>query len=203
MAHHAQTKGIFCLEGDWDQDLRTTITTLPFLELLAQVNRPPIPSIRRDIGTTAEFEYYLKKWCQKRYARYPILYLGFHGDPGMLYLGGQRNSQIDLDWLEERLAGRCQGRVIHFGSCGTLATHGTRLNRFLSRTGAQAVCGYKVDVDWLLAAAFEIILLGIIQQFTLTRTGMKAVQRRVRMKASGLADDLAFRMVIAPPQASK
>ncbi|MCB1232149.1 MAG: hypothetical protein KDN19_17920 [Verrucomicrobiae bacterium] len=194
----ASTKGIFCLEGDWDRDLRTTITVLPFLELLAQVNRPPIPSIRRDIGTATEMEYYLKKWCQKRYARFPILYLGFHGDPGVLYLGGDRRATVDLDWLEESLAGKCKGRLIHFGSCGTLATHGRRLNRFLRVTGAVGVCGYKVDVDWLLAAAFEIILLGVIQQFSLTRSGLAAVDRRVRREAGGLTKDLAFRMVVAP-----
>ncbi len=193
-----QPKGIFCLEGDWDRDLRTTITVLPFLELLGQVNRPPIPSIRRDIGTATELEYYLRKWCLKRYARYPILYLGFHGDPGVLYLGGDRRSQVDLDWLEERLAGKCKGRLIHFGSCGTLATHGKRLNRFLRTTGALAVCGYKVDVDWLFAAAFEIILLGVIQHYSLTRPGMAAVERRVKQEAGGLARDLAFRLVVAP-----
>lgn len=193
------TKGIFCLEGDWETDLRSNITVLPYLELLARSNHPPIPYIRRDIATIPEFEYYLSKWYQKRYQDYPILYLGFHGSPGHLFVGN-RKSQIDLDWLEERLLGRCKGRIIHFGSCGTLAAHGHRLNRFLTRTGALAVCGYKVEVDWMLAAAFEIILLSGIQKYTLTRSGMKAVHRCVKREAGGLVKDLSFRMVLAPPR---
>ncbi len=193
------TKGIFCLEGDWEPDLRSDISVLPYLELLARANHPRIPYIRRDIATIHEIDHYLGKWCQKRYQDYPILYLGFHGSPGRLFVGS-RKAQIDLDWLEDRLEGRCRGRIIHFGSCGTLAAHGHRLNRFLARTGALAVCGYKVEVDWMLAAAFEIILLSGFQKYTLTRSGMKALQRCVKREAGGLVKDLAFRLVIAPPR---
>jgi len=190
-----KTKGIFCLEGDWDPDLRVRKTVDPILDLLKRSNDPPVDSIRRDIGTTGEFEYYLKKWGQKRYAKFPILYLGFHGDPGVLDVGDR--SSVDLDWLEEQLAGKCKGRIVHFGSCGTMATHGQRLNRFLRETGALAVCGYKVDVDWMLSAAFEIILLSGFQNYSLTRRGMEAVQRRVKRESGVLSRELSFRMAIA------
>jgi hypothetical protein len=194
----ARTKGVFCLEGDWYPDLRRPTTVGPVLDLLEKSNIPPVPSIRRDTGTVPELEYYLQKWTQQRYARYPILYLGFHGSPGELHLGSGPGESVNLDWLEDRLAGKCKGRVIHFGSCGTLATHGNRLNRFLERTGTLAVCGYKAEVDWMLSTAFEIILLSGFQRNTLTRPGMAAVQRRVRSQAARLVRDLKFRMVIAP-----
>lgn len=188
-------RGIFCLEGDWESDLRSPTSILPVLELLSRSHEPVVRFIRRDIGTAGELEYYLGKWMQKRYADYPLLYLGFHGDPGILYMGN-REQTIDLDWLEERLLDRCKGRVIHFGACGTMAAHGTRLNRFLQRTGALAVCGYKTDVDWMLTSAFEIILLSRFQYQAFTRGGMKAVERRVLREAAGLAKELEFKMII-------
>ena len=191
------TKGIFCLEGDWDTDLRKRPTVGPVLTLLEDSHSPPVRFVRRDIGTRAEFEYYLKKWSQRRYARYPILYLAFHGNPGVLHLGDPGSEPVDLDWLEERLMGRCKGRVIHFGSCGTMATHGLRLRRFLNRTGALAVCGYKTDVNWMRSTAFELILLSGFQMNAFTRSGMQAVNRRVRREAANLARGLDFRMVVA------
>lgn len=193
-----QTKGVFCLEGDWDPDLRQGATVGPVLELLDRSSSPAVPYIRRDVGTFEELEYYLRKWLQRRYAPYPILYLGFHGAPGILHVGDRRRGSVTLRWLEERLAGACKGRIIHFGSCATMAVHGNRIRSFLQRTQALAVCGYREDVDWMLSTAFELILLYQFQFNALTRAGMAAVVRRVRKGAAQLAKDLKFRMVIAP-----
>jgi hypothetical protein len=193
-----RTKGVFCLEGDWEPDLRIGTSVLPVLELLEKANVPSIPFIRRGIATLGEFEYYLQKWTLKKYSGYPILYLGFHGDPGVLYVGSGREEEVSLDWLEDHLEGRCKKRIIHFGSCGTLAVHGNRLHRFFHRTQALAICGYKMDVDWVLSAAFEIVLLSGFQENALTRSGMAAVHRRVLRQATTLARDLNFRMVVSP-----
>lgn len=192
----SKTKGVFCLEGDWEPNLRSKRSVQPLLQLLEQAASPPIPSIRRDIATVPELEFYLAKWCQRRYRPYPILYLGFHGEPGKIQLGDARTF-VDLDWLEEQLADKCQGSVIHFGSCSTLSLHGRRINRFLNVTGALAVCGYKVDVDWMGSAAFEILFLQAFQRYTFTRTGMAAVKRSILREIPGLARDLSFRMEIS------
>jgi hypothetical protein len=197
MANKA-AKGVFCLEGDWEDDLRSRTSVRPVLQLLERCNDPAVPFIRRDVATVTEFEHYLGKWAKRKYDRYPILYLGFHGDPGVLYVGYGEDGTVDLDRLEDILEGRCKGRVIHFGACGTLATHGNRWKRFFQRTKALAVCGYKEDVDWMLSAAFEIVLLSGFQQNTLTRAGMAAVNRRVQSQTSRLGRDLRFRMIIAP-----
>lgn len=191
-----KTKGVFCLEGDWESDLRSNRSVQPVLRLLEHAAYPPIPSIRRDIGTIPELEFYLKKWCQRRYKSYSILYLGFHGDPGVIYISDAKTT-VDLDWLEERLAGKCKGTVIHFGSCATLNVHGKRLKRFLVTTGALAVCGYKDEVDWMISASFEILFLEIFQRFSMTRSGMKAVDRTIKAEIPGLSRQLAFRMVIS------
>jgi hypothetical protein len=148
------------------------------------------------VATQGELEHYLKAWRLKKYNTYPILYLGFHGDPGVLFMKAGRRDPVDLAWLGERLEGACKGRIVHFGSCGTLGVHGNRLNRFLAQTGALAVTGFRTDVDWIQSAAFELILLSAFQFSALTRGGMKAAERQIRKDAGTLARTLKFRMVI-------
>jgi hypothetical protein len=191
-------KGIFCLEGGWEKDLRGRTTVGPVLELLETSHYPSIRFIHRDVATPGEMEHYLQRWILRKYEDYPILYLGFHGDPGILYMrAGQRNP-VELDWIGERLEGACKGRVIHFGSCGTLAAHGNKLNHFLHQTEALAVSGYRTDVDWIQSAAFELVLLSAFQFNTFTRQGLKAALRRVMKDAGTLARVLKYRMVFPP-----
>ncbi len=195
----SKTKGIFCLEGDW-YGVKDPTTVEPVLRLLKSCNDYRVPYIHRDVGTVEEFYYYLRKWCQRGMAAYPILYLGFHGNPGMIYVGEQKGSggEITLEILAERLKGCCRGRVIHFGSCGTLAAHGQRINSFLRKTGAAAVCGFKTDVDWLDSTTFDLLLLGHMQHRSFRKPGLRALERDVRSKANMLAKTLNFRMVVQP-----
>lgn len=196
MAHRGP-KGIFCLETDW-WGVKDKTSIEPIFHLLA-VSFLKVPYIHRDVGTRAEFEHYLKKWTQKGLAKYPVLYLGFHGEPGLLNVGEQkgRKGQVSLSELAELLKGKCKGKVIHFGSCSTLGAHGNTINEFLRRTGALAVLGYKRPIDWIDSAAFELLLIGELQNVSLTRTGMHALERKVRAKAPGLAKRLDFRIVVS------
>ena len=194
---NSRVKGVFCLEGDWERNLKSRTSIGPVLELLEESSYPAVPYIRRGVGTRTEFDYYLGRWILKKYNAYPILYLGFHGSPGFLHVGHGEGSGINLKELAERLEGKCKKRIVHFGSCGTLDIHGMRIRSFLERTGALAVCGYKSEVDWMLSAAFEIILFYKLQFNALTKPGMAAVRKRVRSQASDLARMLKFRMVIA------
>ncbi|MEM7159638.1 MAG: DUF6642 family protein [Myxococcota bacterium] len=188
--------GVFCLEGDWWHITdRTTIE--PALQLLQANGEFNFEYLHRDVGVIEEFEHYLNKWTQRGLARYPILYLGFHGSPGYIDVGDARRkeSNVSLDWLEERLEGKCAKRVIHFGGCGTLDLHGKRLNRFVRRTGALAICGYRSDTDWLKAAAFEILLLAELQRIHWDGRGIRVVPDRMRKNAAGLFRELEFRFV--------
>ena len=74
----------------------------------------------------------------------------------------------------ERLDGGCRGRVVHLGSCGTVDVHGRELKKFLGRTGALAVCGFREDVDWLESAAFDMLVLGRLQGASFLRTSRHA-----------------------------
>lgn len=193
-----RVKGVFCLEGEWDKDLRSRTSIGPVLELLEKSGYPKVPFIRRDVATLTEFDHYLKRWIQRRYDRYPILYLGFHGSPGKLHVGygPKQRGQVGLERLEESLAGRCRRRIIHFGSCGTLNIHGNRIRAFLRKTKALAVCGYQSEVDWMISAAFEIILFYELQYNVLTPKGMGALKRRIDYQVPRLRKQLKFRMLI-------
>lgn len=189
--------GVFCLEGDWWHVTdRTTIE--PALALLKANSEFNFDYLHRDVGVVEEFEHYLDKWTQRGLDRFPILYLGFHGSPGYVDVGDGRrkNAKISLDWLEERLEGKCAKRLIHFGGCGTLKVDARRLKRFLRRTNALAICGYCADTEWLEAAAFEILLLAALQRVHWDGRGMRAVPAHIRRSAAGLARALEFRFVL-------
>lgn len=192
------TKGVFCLEGDWWGKLYRTSTVEPILELLGHWDPYYVPHVRRDVATRAEFDLYLGKWLERRMDRYPILYLAFHGEESTLLIGDSRHpeNRVTLDELGAALQGRCARRIIYFGSCGTLALHGNSINAFLRKTGALAVCGYRHDVEWLGSTAFELLALGALQEFSLTRRGAEAARKRIFRQVPQLASKLQFHMAI-------
>lgn len=191
-------KGIFCLEGDWSGRLDRLSTVEPILKLLRRWDPYYVPYAHRDVATREEFDLYVRKWTQRSAARFPILYLAFHGDDSTLYIGDRRrkSNTVTIGELGAMLEGRCDKRVIFFGSCETLALHGHSINAFVRRTGVLAVCGYRRKVDWLDATTFELVALGAIQLQTLTRPGLRAARRRILASAGALAKRLEFRMVI-------
>ncbi len=98
-----KSKGIFCLEGDWWGNLTRSSTVKPVLKLLSQAADEPVPYIHRDVGTLSELEHYLRRWSQKSFASYSILYLAFHGTEGAIWVGDRRRNEAkaSLDQLAE------------------------------------------------------------------------------------------------------
>ncbi len=196
---HRRRHGIFCLEGDWDNDLNEGGSVRPILDLVGAGVGGGVPYRYRDVATRDELFFYLDKWTQRSYQAFPILYLAFHGSEACFHLsdGRRRDSVVTLDELGDRLEGRCARRVIHFGSCETVRGHGSHLNRFLRQTGALAITGYRGVADWTTSAAFELLLLSSYQSNTMTLQGVKAVERRVKTELYGLQKALEFRIVVA------
>ena len=189
-----QRKGIFCLESHW-WGVKDKTTVEPILQLLENLSGYNASYRHYDVATRDEFDFYLKRWCGRSFKDFPILYLGFHGDEGELFVGEGRASALSLEELAERLADRCKGRIVHLGSCGTVDVHGRRLNRFLKLTGALAVCGYRKDIDWLESAAFDVLLLGGLQNTSFRRaSSMRKFDEQLKKTASGLYKRLGFRM---------
>jgi len=195
-------RGVFCLEGDWWGDLKRPTTVEPMLSLLRSVDTFRVPYIHRNVATRSEFEHLIGRWAQSRHADYPVLYLAFHGEKGALQVGDQRlkDNRVEFDWFEERLASRCRGRIIYFGSCLTLNIHGNRLNSFVERTGALAVCGYRDEVYWMRSTAFDLLFLAELQHVgRWTPAGITNVDRHLRQLCHGLYDELQFRIAVHKP----
>ena len=183
-------KRIFCLEGLWDQDLTKKSTILPILELLYL--NDSIEYIYRDCATVGETEFYLLKWTQEKYANFPILFLAFHGQEGVINLG---SAQYPVDRLSEVLEGKCQNAIIFFASCMTLHMNKKELRKILSRTNALAICGYRSDVDWMKSAAFELLVLNEMQLNSLTVQGADAIRRRILLEYPKMVRDFKFIML--------
>ncbi|MBI2432548.1 MAG: hypothetical protein HYV26_06735 [Candidatus Hydrogenedentes bacterium] len=192
-------KGVFCLETDWYSNLRKPTTVKPILELLEKLDGYEVPHIYRPIGTVEEFDFCLQKWTQKAHDAYPILYLAFHGYANLIYVGDKRRreSRVTLPELGKMLEGKCRKRIILFGSCSTLNTSRLKIQRFLATTGATAVFGYKSDVDWIPAAMFEMQVLSAMQEYALTRSGVRRMHHLIVQTLPKLSKQLTFRMEIA------
>jgi hypothetical protein len=191
-------KGIYCLEvGEWFDNMKARTSVEPVLQLLRD-SPSRVPYIHRDIATETELRFYLLKWLQGKHRDYPILYLGFHGSPGRIHLRKEngRTTEMDTDDLFAMLTGRCHRRLIHFGSCSVLDLHGHTVNRYLRDSGAIAISGFKHDVDWLESSIFELLYLGELQENEFTRSGVAAVNRRIRTKAAGFCQRLGFSVKI-------
>ncbi len=166
--------GIFCLEGLWHEDLRKRSTVRPILELL-NLNSE-IPFIHADCATESELEFYLQRWLKSEYNRYPILYLAFHGKEHGIWIS---ESFYTLDQISEILKGHCKNRFIIFASCSTVNIDKRYLKKFLKQTAALAICGYKLIVPWLESTAFELMLLGTLQNNSMDGRGIKAIQKNI------------------------
>ena len=183
-------KCIFCLEGLWEQDLTKKSTILPILDLLYRNNK--IEFIYRDCATKEEMEFYLNKWTQEKYAYFPILFLAFHGEEGLIHIG---KTKYPVERLSDILAGKCTNAIIFFASCMTLNIDKRRLIKILVKTGALVICGYRSDVDWIKSAAFEILALNEMQQNSLTVQGVDAIRRRILQEYPKMVKEFEFIML--------
>lgn len=186
-----QWKGVFCLEGLWDTDLKVNSSVEPVLQLLNK-QYPKLKYIHGDCATPEELRFYLAKWIQKSYRDYPILYLAFHGKEKRIIISG---GDIELSEIGEILKGKCDNRIIIFGSCSTLRADKRLIRSFINQTGCLAVCGYREDIDWVQSAAFELLMIEGMQDNEFSGRGIKAIQSCLT-KTSKAFPELEFRMVV-------
>jgi len=190
-------KGIFCLEGLWDNNLKRKSSVQPILNML-EVNSG-VPYIHQNVATVEELEFYLSRWKQARYRNFPILYLAFHGEIEALLIG---KYEYTLDRLSTQLNESCKNSIIMLASCSTLKTDIRNLKRFLNKTRALAICGYKSKVNWMLAAAFELLVLSSLQETDFSGRGVKAIERQV-MTFGNQFSELDFTIVTKISSACK
>ena len=66
-------KHIYCLEGDWNNDLRVKLSIKSTLVYLNDCF--DIQNIHRHCATQEQFSHYLKEYKKRRYDKFSILYL--------------------------------------------------------------------------------------------------------------------------------
>ena len=183
-------KGIFCLEQSGWFGTRDKTTVEPVLRLLE--TGYGVRYLHHDVGTQEEFYFYLRKWRGTSFNGYPILYLGFHGTRGGIRVGEGRSNTVKLTELsdDDCLGNRCEGRIIHFSSCYTVGASNRELTKFLSCTGALAVCGYRKNVDWLESAVFDALVLGRLQR----ADSMRKFEEELECGVPDLSNRLGFKM---------
>ncbi|MDA0803485.1 MAG: hypothetical protein O2819_06990 [Planctomycetota bacterium] len=193
-----QTKGIFCLEADWERRLDRGLSLRPVLDLLHQWAPLRVPYVHRDVATREEFDYYMRRWVQAQAARYPILYIATHGNAGVLSIGDWRHARnhIRLDEIEETIQGQGHGRLIHFGACDFLDLHGNRIKSFVKNTGLVAVSGYRKELDWLESTLLDAAVLAAFQRYTLTAHGIRAAERHIQKTIGELARNMDLRFQV-------
>jgi hypothetical protein len=174
------SKGVFCLENEWF-GLRSSVSVLPALKLLHDSDYR-LQFIHRDVATRAELEHYLRKWLMEKHSGFEVLWLAMHTRKGLLLPGDVRrhDERMDFDQLEAALAGKCAGRIIHFGGCRTLLLPKSRIERFLRVTRALSVSGFLTEVDWTESTLFETSLLLELQKHPATRAGLSAVRAAMK-----------------------
>lgn len=157
-------RGVFCIETVWYGSGDKT-SMRPVLEAL-QDSYLRVPVVYRSAVTKDELEHNLKEWKSLGPRRYPILYLGYHGEAGSIVLGERDffgKSEISIMQLAQALAGECKNRVVHFGSCSTLDIDDELIQHFLDQTGASAVSGYRGTVGWIESMSFDVLYLKEMQ----------------------------------------
>ena len=175
-------RGVFCIETIW-YGTEDHTSMRPVLELLRD-GQLRVPFVHRTAITKDEFTFYLTEWLSLDSRKYPILYLGYHGEKGYIDLGGKGymdETVLGLHDVGGRLAdGRgCKNRVVHFASCSTLDVDEEDIEGFLEETGASSISGYSETVDWVEAAMFDMLYLKEMQSgggIALTPVVMRSIR---------------------------
>jgi len=155
-------KNIACVESLWTRNIEHRLSVTPILELSSRINLSKF--IHLSCNTVEELAYHLNLLKKRR--GYGILYLSFHGRPGMIILDG---TGITMETLADFMGKGFENWIIHFGSCETMRIGEKRKIDFMKQTRALMVTGYKTDVDWINSTVMDLLLL----TFLLPRRNIK------------------------------
>lgn len=187
-------RGVFCIEGFWDYNLKNKSSILPVLDLLEKNGCGEY--IYHRCGTRGELEFMIREWLKKKYIRrYPILYLASHGNEDGISLF--HNDLVSIEDISDIIEGKCEKSIIYFGSCSTLSKRRKTFEEFLSKSKALAVFGYNKDVDYISSTAFELLTLNYLlsSDFNLDSRGIESFEKTFVKDNSKLSKNLGFKVV--------
>lgn len=180
-------RNIFCIEGVWNNDLKDKTSIRSALDFIE--HNGAVKHIHKNCSTPDQLEEWLKEAVLKRYKQYGIIYLAFHGHPGTLQVG--KRKKMTLGEIAEVLQDKAEDKIIHFGSCSTLAISKWEINRFIKKTGALAVSGYSCDIDFMPSTFLDILYFQFCQRYS----DMPLIHKDVKTFYGPMARQLGFKMV--------
>ena len=161
--------------------------------------------VYRNAVTRDEFFRHLQSWDNSPPGDYPILYFGYHGGEGEIWLDGEEQNAVEnrvkVTDIIDGIKHSCDNCVIHFGSCGTIDEQHAK--ELFDARNASGVSGFRSDVEWIESAAFELMYLELMQTVKskdakikwLSRDRVLECRRLLRKKPYGaLADHLGFEL---------
>lgn len=180
-------KNIFCLEGDWETDLRKKSSVQSALQLL-EANLE-INTIYKTCSTYEEFcnRLHILTSDNRIYAKYSIIYLAFHGRKNKIQIG---EKDYSLDHIGNEFTGLLDNKIVHFGSCKTLFIEEKKAKEFLNKTGALALSGYAKNIDFISSTVFDILYFEMCQNYL----EIEAIERNMLKNYKELCEVLEFKI---------
>ncbi|WP_151087756.1 DUF6642 family protein [Hymenobacter baengnokdamensis] len=180
-------KNIVCIEGRWERDLTKLNSVAAGLQLLYE-NKVVAKQCCKQSHSAATTLSLLVEFTQKKYASFSIIYLSFHGSPNII---GFAKEAVTLEELQEKLANKLHGKILHFGSCQTLNVNKRVLTKFLKVTGARAISGFTKDIPFIESTLLDLLYFERCQY----RKEMNHVEHDMSSHYSQLCKRLGFRLV--------
>jgi ERCC4-type nuclease len=180
-------KNIFCLEGDWETDLRKKSSVQSALLLLE--SNLEIATIYKTCSTYEEFCSRLHTLTSDKriYGKYSIIYLAFHGRKNKIQIGEEDYS---LDEIGHEFENALDDKIIHFGSCKTLFIEEKKAREFLENTGALAISGYAKNIDFISSTVFDVLYFEMCQNYV----EIDAIERNMLKNYKELCEALDFKI---------
>ena len=158
---------IICLEAEWEyrnaQSNKFSLNTEPLLNWLRTFHGCDIAY--RHILNKQDLQYYLDYFAshKREFKKYDIIYIACHGWHHAISLEGEEGD-IDLSELKIMANGFFENRIIHFGSCKTLANPNEAI-KFKEDCGARLVSGYEISVDAMTSAIADAAFFNEIMNY--------------------------------------
>jgi hypothetical protein len=182
-------KQIFCIEGDWNEDLRQKDSIENALKFMETAHVHKIKYIHRHASTKEELQSRINQYTTKQYEEFSIFYLAFHGVPNGLKLN-QKNI-LTLDELGEMCEGKLKNKILHLGSCETLNISKSKIKDLLRQTNALCISGFKKEVPFISSTIFDILYFEMCQYYK----RMFTIESNMKKYYAKLIKELEFVMI--------
>ena len=185
---------IICLEAEWeyryDKRNKFSLNTEPLLNWLRTFHGCDI--VYRHIINKQDLQYYLDYFAshKREFKKYDIIYIACHGWHHAISLEGEEGD-IDLSELKTMANGFFENRIIHFGSCKTLANPNEAM-KFKADCGARLVSGYEISVDAMTSAIADAAFFNEIMTYQNIGIFMNEENSKFRKRYKSLHKDLKF-----------